>query len=62
MIHFDMIHFDMAKPGPGKKPAKRSAGKSLMNCPGREAKAELRMKNESGLKLPDFNNLTSFNK
>jgi hypothetical protein len=34
----------------------------LMNCPGREAKAELRMKNESGLKLPDFNNLTSFNK
>jgi hypothetical protein len=27
-------------PGPGKKPAKRSSGKSLMNCPGREAKAE----------------------
>jgi len=23
-----------AKPGPGKKPAKRSARKSLMNCPG----------------------------
>jgi hypothetical protein len=28
------------KPGPEEKPAKRSAGKSLMHCPGREAKAE----------------------
>jgi len=25
-----------SQPGPGEKTAKRSAGKSLMNCPGRE--------------------------
>jgi hypothetical protein len=34
------------KPGPVEKPAKRSAGKSLMNCLCREAKAEFRMQNE----------------
>jgi hypothetical protein len=28
------------KSGPGEKPAKRPAGKSWMNCPGRVAKAE----------------------
>jgi hypothetical protein len=31
---------EKAKPGLGKKPAKRSARKPLMNCPCREAKAE----------------------
>jgi hypothetical protein len=34
--------------GPGEKPAKRPARKSLMKCLCREAKAELRMKNEIG--------------
>jgi hypothetical protein len=35
------MNFDKGEAGDGGKPAKRSARKSLMNCPCREPKAEV---------------------
>jgi hypothetical protein len=41
----DVLHHAWpSRSGPGEKSAKRSSRKPLMNCPDREAKAELRMK------------------
>jgi hypothetical protein len=40
------MNFDKGEAGAGGKTSELPARKSLMNCPCREAKAELRMQNE----------------